>query len=133
MQRSGLTRTLGETLGRLVGTRQSPGPSTLRNASGRRAAAAFAANLSFRHIELLAAAGAAETATAAAAAPAASSAAAADAKLPAPFRGSGRGVGSRSGSTTKKRAAGEESPAARCHSRLARVLRISYPRPRSRT
>ena len=52
MQRSGLTRTLGETLGRLVGTRQSPGPSTLRNGSGRRAAAAFAANLSFRHIEM---------------------------------------------------------------------------------
>ena len=52
MHRSGLKRSLGETLGRLVGTRQEPGQSPPRDRTGQRAAAAFAASLSFRHIEM---------------------------------------------------------------------------------
>ena len=54
MQRSGLTRALGDTLGRLVGAPKQSGPvaPSPSDGSGRRAAAAFAASLSFRHIEM---------------------------------------------------------------------------------
>jgi iron(III) transport system ATP-binding protein len=57
MQRSLLTRTLGETFCRLVGTRPHPTAADRsapvgHTAAGRRAAAAFAASLSFRNIEM---------------------------------------------------------------------------------
>jgi ABC-type bacteriocin/lantibiotic exporter with double-glycine peptidase domain len=52
MHRSGLTRSLGETLGRLVGTRQAPDTPLPKERTGQRAAAAFAASLSFRNIEM---------------------------------------------------------------------------------
>jgi iron(III) transport system ATP-binding protein len=57
MQRPQLTRTLGETFDRLVGKRPKPAATdqatpSASTPSGRRAAAAFAASLSFRNIEM---------------------------------------------------------------------------------